>query len=131
MQATNIEVSSSGIKFPDVKTSGVSLRSQKMKLPGSVGQKKAKAIEQLLTELGIGSVFCAYILLSIFITPSLFKSRCISTQGTRISFFPRARFELSTSGTTFSAQTANRPSHPLLIPVLLYNFLILLLMSLT
>ncbi|MCL4128607.1 UNVERIFIED_CONTAM: hypothetical protein GTU68_032592 [Idotea baltica] len=51
-QVPNIE-SSSGIKFPDVKSSGVSLRSQKMKLPASVGQKKAKAIEQLLIELGL------------------------------------------------------------------------------
>ena len=37
-----------------MKSSGVSLRSQRMKLPASVGQKKAKAIEQLLAELGLG-----------------------------------------------------------------------------
>ena len=37
-----------GIKFPDFKASGVYLRSQKMKLPPSVAQKKTKAIEQLL-----------------------------------------------------------------------------------
>lgn len=42
-----------GIKFPDVKSTGVSLRSQRMKLPASVGQKKTKAIEQLLQELAI------------------------------------------------------------------------------
>lgn len=42
-----------GIKFPDMKQSGVYLRSQKMKLPSSVGQKKTKAIEHLLDELGI------------------------------------------------------------------------------
>ncbi|XP_074593338.1 DNA methyltransferase 1 associated protein 1 isoform X2 [Brevipalpus obovatus] len=42
-----------GIKFPDVKSSGVGLRSQKMKLPGSVGTKKSKAIEQLLVELNV------------------------------------------------------------------------------
>ncbi|KAG0728491.1 DNA methyltransferase 1-associated protein 1 [Chionoecetes opilio] len=42
-----------GIKFPDIKSSGVSLRSQRMKLPASVGQKKVKAIEQLLTELNL------------------------------------------------------------------------------
>ncbi|XP_035699904.1 DNA methyltransferase 1-associated protein 1-like [Branchiostoma floridae] len=42
-----------GIKFPDFKQAGVSLRSQRMKLPSSVGQKKVKAIEQLLEELGI------------------------------------------------------------------------------
>ncbi|XP_043208294.1 DNA methyltransferase 1-associated protein 1-like isoform X2 [Amphibalanus amphitrite] len=41
------------IKFPDLRGSGVSLRSQRMKLPASIGQKKAKAIEQLVQELGI------------------------------------------------------------------------------
>ena len=46
-------VDSAGIKFPDNKVSGVSLRSYKMKLPPSVGQKKTKAIEQLLDELQI------------------------------------------------------------------------------
>ncbi|MPC10784.1 DNA methyltransferase 1-associated protein 1 [Portunus trituberculatus] len=45
--------SCTGIKFPDIKSSGVSLRSQRMKLPASVGQKKVKAIEQLLTELNL------------------------------------------------------------------------------
>ncbi|CAG2253380.1 DMAP1 [Mytilus edulis] len=43
----------SGIKFADFKASGVSLRSQRMKLPASIGQKKMKAIEQVLEELGI------------------------------------------------------------------------------
>ncbi|KAK6179185.1 hypothetical protein SNE40_011603 [Patella caerulea] len=42
-----------GIKFPDFKQSGVSLRSQRMKLPASIGQKKMKAIEQVLEELSI------------------------------------------------------------------------------
>lgn len=42
-----------GIKFPDYKQSGVSLRSQRMKLPASIGQKKTKAIEQVLEELSI------------------------------------------------------------------------------
>ncbi|XP_041357054.1 DNA methyltransferase 1-associated protein 1-like [Gigantopelta aegis] len=42
-----------GIKFADLKQSGVTLRSQRMKLPASVGQKKLKAIEQVLEELGI------------------------------------------------------------------------------
>ncbi|KAL8578182.1 hypothetical protein ACOMHN_051737 [Nucella lapillus] len=42
-----------GIKFPDFKQSGVSLRSQRMKLPASTGQKKMKAIEQVLEELSI------------------------------------------------------------------------------
>ena len=46
--------SCTGIKFPDLKTTGVSLRSQRMKLPASVGQKKVKAIEQLLGELNLG-----------------------------------------------------------------------------
>lgn len=44
-----------GIKFPDfnVNCAGVSLRSQRMKLPPSVGQKKTKAIEQMLAEAGV------------------------------------------------------------------------------
>ncbi|XP_069498418.1 DNA methyltransferase 1-associated protein 1 isoform X1 [Ambystoma mexicanum] len=42
-----------GIKFPDFKSAGVTLRSQRMKLPSSVGQKKIKALEQMLTELGV------------------------------------------------------------------------------
>ncbi|XP_071952376.1 DNA methyltransferase 1-associated protein 1-like [Antedon mediterranea] len=44
---------STGIKFPDFKQSGVSLRSQRMKLPSSVGQKKTKYIEVSLDELGV------------------------------------------------------------------------------
>ncbi|XP_024943505.1 DNA methyltransferase 1-associated protein 1 isoform X2 [Cephus cinctus] len=42
---------SAGIKFPDFKNSGVSLRSQRIKLPSSLGQKKMKGIEQMLIEL--------------------------------------------------------------------------------
>ena len=42
-----------GIKFPDTKTSGVCLRSQRMKLPPNVGQKKSKAIDQMLGEIGV------------------------------------------------------------------------------
>ncbi|RUS89692.1 hypothetical protein EGW08_002510 [Elysia chlorotica] len=42
-----------GIKFPDFKASGTSLRSQRMKLPATIGQKKTKAIEQVLEELGL------------------------------------------------------------------------------
>lgn len=49
---TNV-VESAGIKFPDMKSSGVFVRSQRMKLPANVGQKKMKAIEQLLQELNI------------------------------------------------------------------------------
>lgn len=47
---------SAGIKFPDFKNSGVSLRSQRIKLPSSLGQKKMKGIEQMLNELRIGIV---------------------------------------------------------------------------
>lgn len=47
-------VESAGIKFPDFKNSGVSLRSQRIKLPSSLGQKKMKSIEQMLTELHLG-----------------------------------------------------------------------------
>jgi DNA methyltransferase 1-associated protein 1 len=43
-----------GIRFPDTsKTAGVTLRSQRMKLPPSVGQKKSKAIEQMLQEIAV------------------------------------------------------------------------------
>ncbi|XP_033101299.1 DNA methyltransferase 1-associated protein 1-like [Anneissia japonica] len=42
-----------GIKFPDFKQAGASLRSQRMKLPSSVGQKKMKAIEISLDDLGV------------------------------------------------------------------------------
>lgn len=45
-----------GIKFPDFKNSGVSLRSQRIKLPANIGQKKTKAIEQSLQELQIGKI---------------------------------------------------------------------------
>lgn len=41
------------IKFPDFKTSGTSLRSQRLKLPASLGAKKMKALEQMITELGL------------------------------------------------------------------------------
>jgi DNA methyltransferase 1-associated protein 1 len=41
---------SAGIKFSDLRGTGVSLRSQKMKLPANVGQKKSKALEQVLQE---------------------------------------------------------------------------------
>lgn len=46
-----------GIKFPDYKNSGVSLRSQRMKLPANVGQKKSKGIEQMLQEMELGNYF--------------------------------------------------------------------------
>ncbi|XP_035788579.1 DNA methyltransferase 1-associated protein 1-like [Anopheles albimanus] len=46
-------VESAGIKFTDLRGTGVSLRSQKMKLPANVGQKKAKALEQVLQEFKV------------------------------------------------------------------------------
>lgn len=46
-------VESAGIKFPDYRNSGVSLRSHRMKLPASVGQKKSKGIEQMLQDMGL------------------------------------------------------------------------------
>ncbi|CAH1392894.1 unnamed protein product [Nezara viridula] len=49
----NLSGELSGIKFPDMKGSGVTLRSQRMKLPANIGQKKTKAIEQLLNEFNI------------------------------------------------------------------------------
>ncbi|XP_054723613.1 DNA methyltransferase 1-associated protein 1-like, partial [Uloborus diversus] len=53
IKAENASVDSAGIKFADFKGSGATVRSQRMKLPASVGQKKAKAIEQLLKELDL------------------------------------------------------------------------------
>lgn len=44
---------SAGIKFPETRTAGAILRSQRLKLPAAVGQKKAKAVEQLLNELNV------------------------------------------------------------------------------
>ncbi|KAH7640627.1 DNA methyltransferase 1-associated protein 1 [Dermatophagoides farinae] len=48
-----VNIESAGIKFPDPKTCGVWLRSSRMKLPSSVGQKRMKAIDQLLKELKV------------------------------------------------------------------------------
>jgi len=53
MKDTGVTPEPGGIKFADFKASGTSLRSQRMKLPATVGQKKAKAIEQVLEELGL------------------------------------------------------------------------------
>lgn len=44
----------SGIKFPEARSTGVWLRSQRMKLPPGVGQRKTKAIEQELKLMNIG-----------------------------------------------------------------------------
>ena len=51
--ATAAVLESAGIKFPSTSGSGVTLRSQRMKLPPSVGQKKTKAIEQMLAEIDV------------------------------------------------------------------------------
>ncbi|XP_063239925.1 DNA methyltransferase 1-associated protein 1 isoform X2 [Bacillus rossius redtenbacheri] len=48
-----VTVETAGIKFPDYKSSVVALRSQRMKLPANVGQKKIKNIEQMLQGLCI------------------------------------------------------------------------------
>ncbi|XP_073848900.1 DNA methyltransferase 1 associated protein 1 [Musca autumnalis] len=48
-----IEVGTSGIKFADLRGSGVSLRSQKMKLPANIGQRKVKALEQAIQEFKV------------------------------------------------------------------------------
>jgi len=50
--AMKMNPDTSGIKFPDFKGPGCTMRSQRMKLP-AIGQKKTKAIEQVLGELGI------------------------------------------------------------------------------
>lgn len=42
-----------GIKFSESRTSGPSLRSSRLRLPAAVGQKKSKAIENLLNELNV------------------------------------------------------------------------------
>lgn len=49
-------VESAGIKFNELRGTGVSLRSQKMKLPANVGQKKAKTLEQALIEFKVGKL---------------------------------------------------------------------------
>lgn len=48
------QLESAGIKFNDLRGTGVSLRSQRMKLPANVGQKKTKALEQTLNEFKVG-----------------------------------------------------------------------------
>ncbi|KAA0201959.1 hypothetical protein HAZT_HAZT007005 [Hyalella azteca] len=47
-----------GIRFPELRSSGVALRSHTLKLPASLGLKKLKAIEHLLTELNIAQKMC-------------------------------------------------------------------------
>ncbi|XP_050674156.1 DNA methyltransferase 1-associated protein 1 [Leptidea sinapis] len=48
-----VTVEWSGIKFPEARGTGVWLRSQRMKLPPGVGQRKTKAIEQELRAMNI------------------------------------------------------------------------------
>lgn len=48
-----LELNTINIKFNDFKTSGTSLRSQRFKLPPSLGSKKLKALEQMTHELGL------------------------------------------------------------------------------
>ncbi|KAJ0175698.1 hypothetical protein K1T71_008857 [Dendrolimus kikuchii] len=48
-----VTVEWSGIKFPEARGTGVWLRSQRMKLPPGVGQRKTKAIEQELRLMNI------------------------------------------------------------------------------
>lgn len=51
LSTPNLETAS--IKFPEPKSNGIYLRSSRMKLPSSVGQKRSKAIATMLTELKI------------------------------------------------------------------------------
>lgn len=51
--ASLLEATTVSIKFPDFKTSGTSLRNQRLKLPTSLGTKKSKALEQMIHELGL------------------------------------------------------------------------------
>uniref|UniRef100_A0A8D9DTN3 DNA methyltransferase 1-associated protein 1 n=1 Tax=Cacopsylla melanoneura TaxID=428564 RepID=A0A8D9DTN3_9HEMI len=50
---TTQTLESAGIKWPEMRATGVSIRSQKMKLPTGLGQKKIKALEQMLQDLNI------------------------------------------------------------------------------
>ena len=48
-----LEANTVSIKFPDFRTSGTSLRSQRLKLPTSLGTKKLKALEDMLKECNL------------------------------------------------------------------------------
>merc|ERR1719195_1558454 len=52
-QESQVADTSTGIRWAEVKTSAVSCRSARMKLPASVGMKKSKAIENMVSELGL------------------------------------------------------------------------------
>jgi hypothetical protein len=45
-----------GLKFPEFRSQGPHLRSQEMKMPTNIGQKKLKAIETVFEKLKIGSL---------------------------------------------------------------------------
>lgn len=51
--ANLLEANTLSIKFPDFKTSGTSLRSQRLKLPTSLGTKKMKALESMISSLNL------------------------------------------------------------------------------
>lgn len=51
--ASLLESQTLTIKFPDFKTSGTSLRHQRLKLPTSLGTKKMKSLEQMIHGLGL------------------------------------------------------------------------------
>lgn len=73
---------SAGIKFPDFKNSGVTLRSQRIKLPSSLGQKKMKGIEQMLNELRLGRFFSLCFIYFIISTTKNFLLKienCLAT----------------------------------------------------
>ena len=70
-----------GIKFPDFKASGVYLRSQRMKLPPSVGQKKTKAIEQLLEVAGVDANPVPSEIMYVLITVAMNELLCLKNAG--------------------------------------------------
>ncbi|GBP20445.1 DNA methyltransferase 1-associated protein 1 [Eumeta japonica] len=52
----NVSIELSGIRFPEARGAGVWLRSQRMKLPAGIGQRKVKAIEHELRQMNIDVV---------------------------------------------------------------------------
>lgn len=71
-------IETAGIKFPDYKNSGVSLRSQRMKLPANVGQKKSKGIEQMLQDMGLGKFKVSFSIVTICFFVITVLKKCIS-----------------------------------------------------
>lgn len=62
-----------------MKGSGVSVRSQRMKMPANVGQKKIKGVEQLLQELSVGE-FSPHLKSYIMLTPQMCFKEIINMQ---------------------------------------------------